>query len=508
MADETLSTLVQTSDQLGSELPGVMKLSGSCILTADLERAKSRYLVSGREDGGITIHDLHSTTQQTYGPVTRTVFPCVHHIEKSRRGAHKRPVDQVKWYPGDYGHFSSSSIYEETLKIWDPNNGQVMGEFSFDGASVKDHCYSTHQPLIAVALSREIRLIDLRTGYTGQKLERPKAGLDRVQKCCRQIVQPSISRIDPSGSGKHSKRPTSSRHRKNHHSYLHLPQGSSDMPVNSSVSSRDSGTSSRSRPNSNSRDSSNSSFFYSRCYPPSSSQASAYNKHIMRKFQEEVTSSVCFHPAMPSVLTTGYADGATVMWDVRSSRSYLFNLMDHFDAAHRPLSPNVLGLRYSSDGQHLVSFTRDSVLLWDGYTGESLANKAVFHLGICFDFLLNRGVGDVKISPASKCVFVCVGKDMIAFDLLSGTEISRFSGHVQPIEGIVIDHSQHRLFTYGQDANFITWCFNTKEQILNSRNEVSNPIGRRHMRRPGPNIDWSSDEESDDASNGIGPNAS
>ena len=93
-------------------------------------------------------------------------------------------------------------------------------------------------------------------------------------------------------------------------------------------------------------------------------------------------------PIDPNVLASGGSDGRICIWDIRSSKSCLFN----FDyektlntntkktlkttsfsgskaiAHHGP----ILGLTYTHDGHHLVSLGRDNhLMLWNSFSGTN-----------------------------------------------------------------------------------------------------------------------------------------
>ncbi|XP_018021616.1 uncharacterized protein LOC108677837 [Hyalella azteca] len=484
----TGETLMSTT-MLNSNPSGPMNIvdpKANYVAAADLEEGKHRYLVSGRYDGSMAVHDLHTTTLQTISPISRTVFPCVVQMQNMKPNLHKKPVTRVQWYPGDYGHYSTSSRHENTVKLWDPNRECMTEEFKFENFTVADHAYSYHQPIIAVSIGGDVCIIDLRTGHIGQKMQRPKLTANKFRHSAQQPANE-----DAQSSGKIDLLPDISRFSSGRTASAWMANLDQQIEVmRSALQLRGA-----------SRNENNEAFLgFDRA-----STRSAYRTYRLGREQQKCkflgadvelkSTCVRFHPAIPSVVTAGYSDGAVVLWDVRSSRSYICNIMDGLPEQSKRPTDSLVGIRYSHDGHHLVTYTARQVSVWDGLSGESKIARISFDQCPKLTSCGCNGINELQISTAASRAFMNIGPGIFVFDLISGAQLSRFrGGHMRSISGLVLDNSQHRIFSYGIDANFISWNFQSKEFSKTVKTKGI-PADQPSERRWHEEDAWSSDED-------------
>lgn len=147
-------------------------LLGDMTTSGALDPACSRYLLTGRMNGSLVVHDTHSTNSEQVAGITRTVFPLVGSSDRINNTAKANAgVRCVQWYPHDNGMFCSSLA--DQIKIWDTENMCEVLNFSFEKTEVKHFGITPIGTLVAVASSTgEIHLCDLRSGASCHKLSR------------------------------------------------------------------------------------------------------------------------------------------------------------------------------------------------------------------------------------------------------------------------------------------------------------------------------------------------
>ncbi|RUS75137.1 hypothetical protein EGW08_017100, partial [Elysia chlorotica] len=151
----------------------------------DVDITERRYLLSGHSDGSLALHDLQNPYEDDPcgdGALDRLTYKLVGTVSAGNRGAHKRSIETVQWFPLDTGIFTSSGT-DRLLKIWDANRLQTAEEYSFSGIV---HCHhmspvATKHNLVAVGTeSSVVKLVDPRAGSATHCLRGHREGAVRA----------------------------------------------------------------------------------------------------------------------------------------------------------------------------------------------------------------------------------------------------------------------------------------------------------------------------------------
>ena len=99
----------------------------NCI---DTECISGRYVISGFNNGLITIHDMTEVLYRK-GNFMKTARLLANSVESSESHAHSKAVTDVHWYPHDTGMFTSSSM-DGFLFVWDTQLMKVADKFKLE----------------------------------------------------------------------------------------------------------------------------------------------------------------------------------------------------------------------------------------------------------------------------------------------------------------------------------------------------------------------------------------
>ena len=170
------------SPDLSCEMERI-NLSGiTCI---DVESISGRYVLTGYNEGLVTVHDLEEILHGA-GRKKKTASLITNSCESRADSMHKNAVTSIHWYPHDTGMFTSSSM-DGNMFVWDTYSMTVADKFKFTPntqnkmAYVYSHSIS-RSCLIALGGSLpEIPLWSIKTGAITQVLKGHKNRVNAVE---------------------------------------------------------------------------------------------------------------------------------------------------------------------------------------------------------------------------------------------------------------------------------------------------------------------------------------
>ena len=147
---------------------------------------------------------------------------------------------------------------------------------------------------------------------------------------------------------------------------------------------------------------------------------------------------VHFSPANPNMLVSGAKDGRVIVWDVRKSQPLLMSL-DQLNAtpaarasgSHMAHTSGVCGVRFTPDGMNILSLGCDNrLVLWDAATGRNqLVNYPNIRQLTCNTVKFTVST----TAPRAPQVMVPRGRDIIMYDMHTGTPTKTLRGHYNTV---------------------------------------------------------------------------
>lgn len=169
---------------------------------------------------------------------------------------------------------------------------------------------------------------------------------------------------------------------------------------------------------------------------------------------------VQWSPTNSNMLASAGTDCKVLLWDVRHTQSPLLHLANpniKEDCIQR--QPNahkvtVNGLKFSRDGQHIISYGHDEHLhVWSTNSGQLLVSNTQ-PLENCHKGHLEMGVSP-RASPG--LVFVPSGNLVHTIDITSGVTKKQLSGHFAPVLSVLYNPIFEELYTAGEDREIHVW---------------------------------------------------
>ncbi|KAI6653182.1 DNA excision repair protein ERCC-8 isoform X1 [Oopsacas minuta] len=161
------------------------RVNSSALNCIDTECISGRYLLSGYNEGLITIHDLAEILYRKGGKLKTARLiansPGLH-VERS----HTKSVTGVHWYPHDTGMFTSSSM-DAYLFVWDTQQMRVAEKLSFSPSRHKRTSYIlshsiSHSCMVAMGGSPpEISIWSIKTGTVTHVLKAHQHRVNAVE---------------------------------------------------------------------------------------------------------------------------------------------------------------------------------------------------------------------------------------------------------------------------------------------------------------------------------------
>lgn len=215
------------------------------------------------------------------------------------------------------------------------------------------------------------------------------------------------------------------------------------------------------------------------------------------------------------------SDGRILLWDIRSSKSCLkcFDYEKTVNSKQKHTSVSaitskavahcgpIIGLAYTSDGNHVVSLGKDNALrLWDASSGlNTLVNYGKVPL--------NSAVAEscMQISCTDMCspnyVFVPSGSNLLMYNILEGDLNRTFKAHFDSLNCCIYNQALKEIYTGSKDRNILIWRTDrdvseteTSTSLCqqNSTYSLMSSTGRGNTDTPGTSEgrdNWSDDED-------------
>lgn len=203
------------------------------------------------------------------------------------------------------------------------------------------------------------------------------------------------------------------------------------------------------------------------------------------------------------LLATCGADNKVFLWDVRKAKGRLATLDQHnglsaFSKRDSKTAHDgaVNGLRFTSDGLHLVTFgTDDQLRLWNTFTGK---NMFVNYGNVCNT---SKKAAQIAISSfgTPDVVFAPSDSNIEVLDLYQGIRLGTLRGHYNSVNCCVHDSQRQYLYSGGSDRNILVWVpsMETEDYEEHMREQSKESSGEKwQARKLEVTADtWSSDEE-------------
>ena len=143
------------------------RVNASAVNCLETERISGRYMLTGYNEGLVTIHDIAEVLYRK-GAMLKSARLISNSPGLHTGKTHKKSVTGVHWYPHDTGLFTSSGM-DGNLFVWDTQRMQVADTFIFPSSSTHTRRIYSHSIsqncLIAVGGSPpEICLWSVKTG--------------------------------------------------------------------------------------------------------------------------------------------------------------------------------------------------------------------------------------------------------------------------------------------------------------------------------------------------------
>ena len=194
-------------------------------------------------------------------------------------------------------------------------------------------------------------------------------------------------------------------------------------------------------------------------------------------------------PVEQYLLATGGMDKSILMWDVRSSKSFLAALEEKNDynkhaTAH---SGYVNGLKFTGDGLFLTSFgTDENIKFWEILNGSLLKKD--------YPKIKNNAKRNIQFAISNNCkhpiLYLPSEGDIFVIDLFSGTEIKTLNGHFHSVNCCYYRESFQELYSGGNDRNVLLWTADEYENETMNSNEQNKILHTKSKTAD----DWSDDE--------------
>lgn len=195
-----------------------------------------------------------------------------------------------------------------------------------------------------------------------------------------------------------------------------------------------------------------------------------------------------------NILATGGSDGRLILWDIRSSKSFL-RIFDYLNSksstTSRAHSASLLGIEFVENSNYLISIGKDnSIRLWNTLNGKS---KIVNYGKI----ILNKYNDDLCLQLSS---FKLLNNSFIAiptnrynnlniYNVFKGNIINELKGHFDFINCCLYHPLLNYLYTGSKDKNVLIW---SKNYPLEKNEDVATSSDNNSLKRK--HDSWSDDE--------------
>ncbi|KAK7489058.1 hypothetical protein BaRGS_00019719 [Batillaria attramentaria] len=203
------------------------------------------------------------------------------------------------------------------------------------------------------------------------------------------------------------------------------------------------------------------------------------------------------------LLATCGADNRVLLWDIRSAKGSLVTLDQHNgeSASHSKCAKTahdgaVNGLRFTSDGLHLVTFGTDNQLrLWNAFTGKNM----LVNYGYVYNTSRKAAQIALSCSGSPDVVFAPSDSNIEVVDLYGGNRITTLRGHYNSVNCCIHDCQTQYLYSGGSDRNILVWAPSSEtedyEEHLRDQSKESRGEKSFTQRTAATADTWSSDEE-------------
>jgi len=176
-------------------------------------------------------------------------------------------------------------------------------------------------------------------------------------------------------------------------------------------------------------------------------------------------------------------------------------MSDHF-VANTAHSGWVNGMRFTSDGLHLVTYgTDDRIKLWNIHTGQNTL--------VNYGKIGNEGKKTVEFGITHLCtpdlIFMPNGTDIEMYDLFNGNKVDTLRGHYMRVNCCILHPHYQELYSGGSDRNILVWTPESDSAYDDHLKEISKCTEEKRTTTTSNNSTqrslatadaWSSDEDS------------
>lgn len=198
---------------------------------------------------------------------------------------------------------------------------------------------------------------------------------------------------------------------------------------------------------------------------------SGTNVHTLKHHIGDVL-SCCWSPLEEHILCTGGADNRVLLWDIRSSKSFLMSLnrcntiqttienqmVNHF-TAH---TGSVNSVKFVKNGLKILSCGTDNIIrLWNSMTGK---NELVDYDEFTNNSKRSLHV-DVTRNITPEFVFVPSGSTINVYNVDSGEIVNRLRAHYNNVSCCFYESYQHELYSGCTDGFIFSWTYDENNDL-------------------------------------------